>query len=364
MGVKVLHILGGMGRGGAPSFIINNMKKTKSSEVEYDFLVRKDNCAFNSEIEEHGGRVFVVSEFPRHFIKNYIETVRFFNEHKNEYVAVHIHANALLYMLPIKLATKKWKCEVIIHSHNTESNIKGASIIHQINRTFRIPSKCICLACGQEAGRWMFGNRKFEVINNAVDTELFRYSYEKRKKIRKELNLSSKAFVIGNIGRFEYAKNPEFIIDIFYEFLKMNSNSYLVLVGTGSLGEKLRELVTKYNIEEKVIFTGERRDPYNLYSAFDFFLMPSRFEGLPFTLIEAQAAGTPCLISENITHEVDLTDLIIRLKLDDNAKIWADKIYSFMNKEEREQYAERIVNKKYDTGVTSRRLKEIYLNGV
>lgn len=358
---KVLHVLGGMGRGGAPSFIINNMKKTNAHKLEYDFLVRKDNCAFNEEIKEHGGKIFIVPEFPQKLIANYIETRKFFKEHKGEYIAVHIHANALLYMLPIRLAITEWNCKVIVHSHNTQSNIKGLSYIHKFNRRFRLPDNCIRLACGKEAGRWMYGDKSFEVINNAIDASKFRYSENDRTKIRKELGIKEDAFVVGNVGRFENAKNHSFMIDIFIELLKRNNNSILLLVGDGSLKDNIETKVRKSSIEGNVIFTGNRSDTSCFYSAFDAFLMPSLFEGLPFTLVEAQVAGLPCIVSQNITSEVDLTNLVHRRSLDDSPSEWANSIINAKQPALREEYVDQIKSASYDTGVTAKRLQEIYL---
>ncbi len=361
MKIKILHILGGMGRGGAPSFIINNMLKTDNNHVQYDFLVRKDNCAFNEVILKHGGNVYIVPEFPKKFISNYFKTKKFFVEHKGEYAAVHIHANALLYMLPIRLAIKKWGCKVIIHSHNTQSNVHGAALIHKINRRFFLPASCIRLACGQKAGRWMYGDKTFTVINNAVDTSLFRYDENKRKQIRDEFQIPENSIIIGNIGRFEIVKNHAFMLDVFKEFLSYNKNTFLFLVGDGSQKKVIETKTKQLGIDRNVVFTGVRSDTYNFYSAFDYYLMPSIYEGLPFTLIEAQAAGVPCLISENITQEVDLTNLIHRMTLNEEASMWASALISLnREKSSRASYAKEIIDAAYDTTVTARLLEKIY----
>lgn len=134
--IRVLHCLGGMGRGGAPIFIINNMLELKEDNVVFDFLIRNDNCAFNQEIEVQNGRVYVMPTFPRHFIKNYIETKKFFKENYMNYDVVHVHANALIYMLPLRFAKKYGIRTRILHSHNTKSNQKTGKWIHLYNRRF------------------------------------------------------------------------------------------------------------------------------------------------------------------------------------------------------------------------------------
>lgn len=359
--MKVLHVLGGMGRGGAPSFVINNMMKMDSDLIVFDFLVRKDNCAFSREIKAQGGKVFTVSEFPRHIIKNYIETRNFFKSHVGEYDIVHIHANALLYILPIWLAKKYWKCKIIIHSHNTTSNLRWVSWIHFINQLLFLRPEYVRLACSQEAGKWMFGKRAFQIINNAVDAKRFQYSEMSRKRIREELMVEKDCTIVGNIGRIEAAKNHDFMIDVFSKYLQYDSNTVLVLVGEGSLKDSICKKISKCGLDNRVIWTGVRSDAPDLYSAFDIFLMPSFFEGLPFTLIEAQASGLKCVISGNITREVDLTDLIIRHNLNDSIEEWAKSMLGKKTSKKREDYVSDICEKQYDIYTTSKILENIYL---
>lgn len=359
--IKVLHVIGGMGRGGAPSFIINNLKKTDTSKIQFDFLVRNNNCVFTDYIEEKGGRVFEVPNFPRHLIANYKETKKVFLEHGQEYDVVHVHANALIYILPLLFAKKCGIKKIILHSHNTQSNIGLAKPLHLFNRMFVSKLANFFLACGKDAGKWMFGNKSYEVVNNAVDVHQFAYNQVYRSEIRKEFGIKDETFVIGNVGRFELAKNHDFLIDIYYEFLKKHPDSMLLLLGDGSLKKKIIGKAEQLGIQDKVCLAGVRSDVSKFYSAMDMLLMPSLFEGLPFVAIEAQCSGLKCILSTNVTSEATITDLCISEPLTSDTKRWCVLIEQQRKRViDREDYSRIVAEKKYDINYTAKRLSEIY----
>lgn len=360
---KVLHVLGGMGRGGAPSFIINNLREIDGQKVQFDFLVRKDNCAFNETIEKHGGHVFVVAGFPGHLIANYKQTLKFFQERGHEYEAVHVHANALYYILPLILGKRYGIKKLILHSHNTQSNVCLLQPLHYMNKLFVDKLANVFLACGESAGKWMYGNRRFEVINNAVDVQKFAFDTASRKEIRSHFGISDDTLVIGNVGRFEDAKNHRFLIDLFFKYHSQNYKSILLLVGDGSLKTEIELKVKELGIQDSVYFLGVRSDVEKLYSSFDLFLMPSIFEGLPFVLIEAQCSGVKCLVSENVTTEALITDLVITKKLNDSIESWCEEISKssqVINTKKRLLYSQVVKEKYYDIQYTAERLTFIY----
>lgn len=361
MKTKVLHILGGMGRGGAPSFIINNLEKIDDQKVQFDFLVRKDNCAFNDVLKRHDSRLFVVPEFPSHAWSNMVETYKVFKQYGKEYTAIHVHANALYYVLPFILAKLFGVKITILHSHNTQSNVKSLQALHYLNKLFVGFWANTFLACAVDAGKWMFGKKHFEVINNAVDVNKFIFNQANRSAIRLELGIPESSYVIGNVGRFEEVKNHRFIIDIFNEYLKVNSNAYLLLPGDGSLWQEMDDKVKSLGISDKVRLTGVRSDIDKMYSAMDLLLMPSHYEGLPFVLIEAQCAGLKCMISENVTEECILTDLCCVESLSHDASEWSNRLANISDTSyDRSQYAKVVKEKGYDINDTAQRLTEIY----
>lgn len=361
MKTKVLHVLGGMGRGGAPSFVINNLLRLNPEEIQFDFLVRKDNCAFHDEIESRGGRIFIVAPFPKNIWKNYKETKRVFQKYGEEYDAIHVHANALYYILPLLLA-KKWRVKkIILHSHNTQSNVGLMKPLHYLNKMFVSKLANVFLACGEEAGHWMYGDRQFEVINNAVDTQKFAYNEEFRKMIRSELGISGDSCVIGNVGRFEEAKNHDFLIDVFSEYVKTHPNSILLLLGEGTLMDTIKRKVDHLGISSQVIFAGVRSDVNKFYSAMDVMLMPSLFEGLPFVAIEAQCSGLKTILSTSVTDEAIVTDICKSRSLKDSIHLWCSDIESIVDdKIQRESYSNVVKEYNYDINYTANRLLEIY----
>lgn len=359
---KILHVIGGMGRGGAPIFIVNNLQHIDVQLLQFDFLCRKDNCSYYETIQAHGGNVIIVPPFPSRLFSNFIKTYKFFKEHASEYEAIHVHANALYYILPFIFGKWFGIKKLILHSHNTKSNIGIMTPLHYFNRLFVDKLANVHLACGQEAGRWMYQDRPFEVINNAVDVRKFEYNEVYRNEIRKFYGIQDDVYVIGNVGRFEMAKNHKFIIDVFRKYHERNPKSVLLLVGDGSLIEQIRERVDAYGLSNSVVFAGLRSDIEKIYSAFDLFFLPSLFEGLPFVLIEAQCSGVQCLVSDAVTKEAYITDLIKALNLSASEDTWVKAICAIANNRRysRNKYAEIIQEKHYDVRDTAARLTEIY----
>lgn len=180
----------------------------------------------------------------------------------------------------------------------------------------------------KEAGKWMFGKHNFQIMNNAIDAKKFIYNEEVRKRKRAELGVEDK-FVIGHVGRFNLQKNHEFLVKCFADFAKTNEDAILVLIGNGELQEKIKAMAKEYGIETKVKFLGLREDIPQLLQAMDLFLFPSLFEGLPVTLVEAQAAGLPCVISDMITDEIMITDQISKVSLSGNTSLWNQEIVKY-----------------------------------
>lgn len=248
---------------------------------------------------------------------------------------IHAHGNSAtlaIEMLAAKLARVPIR---IAHSHNTTCTHK---LVDKLLRPVFYKCYTDGIACGEEAGKWMFGLHPFQIVKNGINIEDFRFNKEFRQKVREQLSID-KMHVIGHIGRFTYQKNHELIIDIFCRYLEVKPNSVLLLIGNGPLEDNIKNLVKEKGIDKNVIFYGTTKDTPSLYSAMDTFLFPSRFEGLPLTLIEAQANGLPCIISNKISNEVNMTSQIKVLPIEGNLEKWieavgmiqADRIYSSDN---------------------------------
>jgi len=359
--MRVLHVITGMGSGGAEAFIMNIYRNIDRSKVQFDFLLRATGQdMYLPEIEAMGGRVFITPPFPKKAWGNYVETKRFFAEHK-EYDVIHVHGNALIYMTALAVAKKAGvKCR-IMHSHNTKSRKPLFRVVHEINKQFIGSLANAHFACSEVAGEWMFKNHDFKVVNNAIDVNRFSYNETHRAAIRKEFALDGK-FVVGHIGRFLNAKNHAFIVKVFAEIHKRNPEAMMLLVGTGGpLEDGVRNQVHELGLDDAVIFTGERNDVYKLIQAMDILLFPSIYEGLPVTLVEAQASGLVCFISENITQEVCLTDLVKVRSLQAPAAEWATDILAYKDGYERQDMYEQITAAGYNMQVVAKELERFYL---
>ena len=356
---RILHCLNEISRAGAQSFILNLYKELKDEYI-FDFLVRTSPKNNDSElislINSYGGKVYYTSPFPKKFIANFRETKDFFNKHYTEYYAIHVHANSLLYILPLKLA-KKYNIKTrIIHSHNSKASSILFYPFHYINRTFSLKYANVRIACSDCAAKWMFNKKKYIMINNSIDVEKFSYNEATRRIIREELGLNDK-FVIGNFGRFVKQKNHKMIVDIFELYHKKVPNSVLVLSGTGELLNETISYIERKKLGECVKYLGVRNDMNVLYQAIDVFLMPSLFEGLPFTLVEAQISKLPCVISSTISPDSVFTDYVYKMDLNNTLESWCTCIENTKKLQRKDLLVDAA---RFDIKETSKKMKKIY----
>lgn len=358
--IRILHIVTYMGRGGLETMIMNYYRNIDRNRVQFDFLVHRDfEADYDEEIKELGGKIYRLAPL-NPLSKEYLSKLdSFFKEHK-EYKIVHSHIDCMS-AIPLKYAKLNGVPIRIAHSHNSSQakNLKYPLKLFYKTKISKYASQLF--ACSDEAGRWMFGkSADFTVLNNAIDTEKYLFNNNTAQKIRKELKIESDSLVIGHVGRFENQKNHIFIIDIFAELFKNNSNSVLFLVGEGSLRKSIEEKVNSLGIKNNVIFAGLRTDVNELLQAMDVFLFPSLYEGLPVSIIEAQASGLPCLISDKVPIECKKTDLVYQMKLSDPPEKWVDKIEE-LSKIKRENTYEEIKESGFDIKSNAENLEEFYL---
>lgn len=356
--IRILHIVPNMNSGGLENLIMNIYRNIDRSKVQFDFLVHyQQRGFFDDEIEKLGGKIYRFSFREDHRLFKYRKELnQFFSTHQ-EYKVVHAHMASLGFIY-LKIAKQHGVPVRIAHSHGTSylKTLKGylkfltfKLIKYQANVYF---------ACSTEAGRYLFGQkRKFTIIPNAIDMQRFDYNEKVRKEVRSELMLDNNQFVIGNIGRFNLQKNHTFLLAIFSEIVKKKSDSILLLVGKGELEDEIKEKVKLLGLEEKVKFLGLRKDVERLYQAMDVFLMPSLFEGLPLTGIEAQASKLTCYFSDTITKEVVISDHVQFLSLMVKAGEWAESIISHSN-DKRENV--KITNNEFDSKRLARKMQTLY----
>lgn len=360
--IRILHVMGGMNRGGAETMVMNLYRSIDRERVQFDFVVHAtEKCSYDDEILELGGNIY---RYPRYKGVNHVLFLNFWNsffrEH-SEFICIHCHIRSVA--VPILKQARKHGHKTISHSHSTSS---GEGIVKLVKDYYQKPLKRegfsdLKIACSQNAGEWLFGQSNFMVLNNAISTEKFMFNQKKRDSMRQRLNLSNQ-FVLGNISRFNEVKNHMFLLDIFHEVRKKNENAMLLLVGDGSLRLQIEEKIKRLGLEDAVILTGVASNPEDYLQAMDVFLFPSLFEGLPVTLIEAQASGIPCVISDKvISKEVRITDLVEFISLEESAGTWATHILTYQDGYERSGRKEEIVKAGYDVEETAKMLEDVYL---
>ena len=225
-----------------------------------------------------------------------------------------------------------WRAGVpvrICHNHTTAHWGEGAkTFLKYILRPFNKIFATDYFACGETAGRWMYGDRCFDagkvtVMPNAIDTEKFAFDPEARVRLRNELGIPQDAFVVGHVGRFMYQKNHSFLVDIFAELLKEKPSARLLLIGEGELMGQIQEKVRRLGIKDSVIFTGARQDVNKLYSVMDVFCLPSFYEGMPVVAWEAQANGLPCVFSDEVSKESEKSQNCYFVDINEAREKWS-----------------------------------------
>ena len=359
--IRVAQIIGKWLGGGVESVVMNYYKYIDRNEIQFDFICDEDSTNIPyEEIEKMGGKVILIPPYQK-FIKYHKKLKQVLKDGKYKIVHSHINALSVFSLFAAKCAGVPVR---IAHSHSTSNKKEWKkNIIKNILRPFSRVFATDYMCCSELAGRWLFGNKEFDkgnvyILNNAIDVDKFKYDENVRKEIRKEIGIGKDTLVIGHVGRFVEQKNHRFLIDIFNEVHKENTNSILLLIGQGPLMAEIKDKVEKLGIEKSVIFLGQRNDVNRLYQAMDVFVLPSLFEGLPVSLIEAQTNGLPCVVSEGVTEECRVTELVTRLPLD--VSLWADKVIaaSFVP---RRGHGREVLTAGYDVSVCAQRLCDIYL---
>lgn len=358
---RVLHVLGHLRRGGAEIFLLNMVREAEKSGIVFDVMTRGENLPeVVEEIKKHGGKVIETPGVPKHVWKNYRYLKRFFKEHGNEYRAIHVHANSLLYLLPLKLAKKHGIPIRMIHSHNTQPAKSIYKVLHYLNRVRLGKYVTKRVACSAAAGTWMFGRKPYEQIRNAIDVSKFSYNEQIRERFRERYQVS-KVPVIGTVGRLERQKNHFFLLDVFCEVRK-RMNAVLFIIGEGSLEEKLKLYAREKGVEEFVVFLKGIANVNDYLQMMDVFVLPSLYEGLGISVIEAQTAGLQVVISDKIPNEAVLVPENVRRIKNGTAQEWAEVITEpgTYSQNTRKSWDETVAKCGYDIVSEAKRLVKLY----
>ena len=360
--IRILQVVTHMERGGLESMLMNFYRHVDRSKVQFDFLVhRQERAAFDDEIEALGGRIY---RLPRlvPWSKSYLGALDQFFDGPPVYKIVHVHQDCLSSVI-LKVAARHNVPVRIAHSHsaNQDKNLK-----YPIKLWYKraIPKYATCLfACGKDAGDWMFGGAPYQIINNAIDTAAYAYAPAKRADVRQQLGLNDE-LVVGHVGRFNQPKNHPFLLEIFAALLKSEPNAVLLLVGGGDDMPKMQAKAQALGIAGHVRFLGVRSDVAELMQAMDVFVFPSLYEGLPVTMVEAQAAGLPCIISDKVPPECILTNgLVGIMPLSAAPDAWAEKILEKRDTPRTDRRAE-IAAHGFDITAEAVKLQEFYIKAL
>lgn len=356
--IRILHIVHTMECGGIETMLMNIYRKIDRQDIQFDFLVNgTKNNYYTNEIEKLGGRVLNVTPKRESLTKNYRETI---NTIKNgNYDVVHIHQDSMI-AFALYCAKKAGIKNIITHAHTTSANGLHRQILAKIGRTYINRNASLKLACSNAAAKWIYGEKveNYIIFKNAIDAKKFIYSEVNNKQNRESLGISDDSFVIGTCGRFSIEKNQIFLVKIFNEIKRINSNSKLILIGDGSEKENITQLCKELGVIEDVIFPGMVENVEFYYNILDAFVLPSFFEGLPLVGIEAQAAGVNCFFSDGVTKEISVTEQTKFMSLDKSAYEWA---YEIVNTARiRKNNYESIRKAGYDVGENVKFLENTY----
>lgn len=326
---RLLCIVPEMNVGGSETFLMKMFRKLDKTKFQMDFVEYTGEKAFyDDEIIQLGGNIYHLHPKSQGFRKNYKEVFELVKSKQYKYVLRSTTNAAGVWELVA--AKKAGATKLILKSTNSKTTKETTKekIIHALFKPLAKKIPNVKIAPSELASNFVFGKNSLKhgarLFHNAIDLDSFSYSEANRAEIRKQMNIQGNNLVVGHIGRFNEQKNHLFLLEIFKEIAKQRNDSKLVLVGDGPLKQKIETICANDPVlSEKVIFAGIRKDVEKVLSAFDLFLFPSLFEGLPNTVIEAQATGIPCLISDTITNEVMISSNIKSLNLSKSPNIWA-----------------------------------------
>ncbi len=366
---KILQFSIAASKGGRTQYILNNWNNIDKERFQFDFLTFDSYLDFESELEAQGCRVYHLPCYPQQNLNLFCKTLR--NIFENDYDTLHLHTRDWSGFEVEEIAKECDIPQIIIHAHssgyqratNKEEELQGQARHYEMRKQLNENMATDFVACSETAIKWMFGEQisrnRIKIMRNAIDTDKFSFSEEKRKKVRKELCIEGK-YILGHVGRMEPVKNHKFLISIFNEISKLIPEAVLLLVGDGRVREQVEEQIRDLNLQKKVMLLGKRDDANMMMQAMDILLLPSLFEGFPMVLVEAQTSGLPCIVSDKVTKEAAITPLVSyrSLVIDEWIKKIQD-IYQDRNRTRKSMHSE-VAAAGYEIRNQIKELEELY----
>lgn len=336
---RILCILSSLDAGGAETFLMKNYRALSPDEVQFDFIVSKSGGCYTDEVLARGGKIYQIPMRTKNVfgaLRGIYSVVK--GNHYDSVLKLGENSLAVMDLIAAKLGGAR---HLALRSCNAPTNLSlKARCIHRFFRPLLNHTATVKLAPSKLAADFMFGKgADVTLLNNGVDLNVFRFDVEKRQAVREEFGLDGR-LVIGHIGRFHSQKNHLYLLEIFKKIHEKRNDAVLLLIGVGALENQIRDRVCELELEDHVIFAGQRFDIPQVLSAMDVFVFPSLFEGMPNTVIEAQATGLSCVIADTITREADLTGLVHYLSLSNEPIVWAEKALSLTLEERKDTYSD------------------------
>lgn len=360
--IRVLQVLGGLNRGGAETMVMNLYRALNHQEIQFDFIIHSQTQNdYREEIENLGGRVFVFPSFKIYNVIQYRNKWKKFLQEHPEYKILHSHVRSYASVFfPI---AKKYGLKTIVHSHSTSNGSGLKSKVKNLLQKPLVRQSDYLFACSGISGKWLFGDKgikqdNYYLVKNSIDVGKYRFNLNIRESYRKKLSIENK-IVFGHVGRLSEPKNHKFLLKVFSEIVKKEKNAVLVIVGDGELRESIQKRIGELYLQDNVYLLGSRNDVANILQAMDVFLFPSLWEGLPVTVVEAQAAGLPCIISDTITEEVKLSSNVIYLPINEGTKVWTETALNMVDRRFPED-ADLVVKAGFDVQTTAKWLTDFY----
>lgn len=320
--------------GGMEEYVMNLFRTIDSSKYVFDIIPHGGNFFYaEHEVNQLGGKVYKITSQAKHPLQSMKELNKQLKALRISHKILYFQSCGFYNVVPFLLA-KKYHYTIITHGHNTRDYGRNRAIqlLHWLNRIYVRRISKYCFACSKAAGAWIFGKRfihqnKVIIINNAIDCEKFQFRKDVRQAVRRKLNINND-LVIGHVGRFAVQKNHDFLIELFYAIHQQNEATKLLLIGEGELRSAIEKKVHVLGLDQAVLFLGKREDIPELLWAMDVFVLPSHFEGLPVSAVEAQAAGLPLVLADTISYETKLTERVQFCSLKKPISYWVEIVLS------------------------------------
>ncbi len=362
---RVLQVVPNMQQGGLENYVMNLYRNTDRDLVQFDFLEHySTDHFFDEEIRDLGGRIYRIPLMEdKKRIPSYIKQLdRLYATHHYNVVHGHMATTAGLYL---HAAKKHGVQNRILHAHEDSyiKNVRGYVRKFLIQHSSHDATQLF--ACSKSSGEYYYGSKNFSVLHNAIDTERFSFSRKQRNRIRGRYGLTDDNFVLCHVGRFSLQKNHDRLIDIFAEIYNHDPRAFMFLIGVGETQEHIKQKVHDLGLDASIAFIGNTSTPEQFYSASDVFVLPSVFEGLPLTGVEAQTNGLPCVFSDVITREVDLTGGNQYISLQSDDEVWTRKILHLRDNSrsiDRLRGIQDVRNAGYDVRSNASFLQKLYLS--